>query len=248
MLVADLKSFNEAPALRGNKNTYARLLIPNMAAQLDKALYLDSDLVVERDITALWNTQLGDKMFAAVPENQKLHFISEAKNRLGIAQESSYFNAGVMLLNLKKMRDERLLEKACEYMRNNADKIVFHDQDILNAICNGDFICLPRHWNFMPDPQNFNDKEYRKSLLEEPAVIHYAGYLIAPWLFCSKAFWKERYYHYLKSTPFKDFKPEKDLRGMILYLLPHKSIPFFYRVVKYSGMRMLYDKLMKLFK
>lgn len=248
MLVADLKVFNEAPALRGNKNTYARLLIQSMAPELDKALYLDSDLVAERDITALWNTQMENKMFAAVPENQKLSFIIQAKNRLGLAPKNSYFNAGVMLLNLKKMRSERLLERVCEYMRNNADKIVFHDQDILNAVCKGDFISLPRHWNFMPDPQNYNDIEYRQSLIEEPAVIHYAGYLIAPWLFCSKAFCRERYYHYLKSTPFKDFRPAKDLRGIILYLLPHRSIPFFYRVAKYSGMRMLYDKLKQLFK
>jgi len=233
----DLSVFQNLPDLKGTRMTYLRLLIPELFPELDSAVYLDSDIIAEGDISPLWEIVPRNFSLGAVAENQKLPFIQARKAALGIAPDRKYFNAGVLWLNLKKLREIHFAEKMQNYVRENPEKIVFHDQDILNAVLKDDWFSLPRCWNCLTDPQNFDDAEYRATLTEPVRILHYAGYLMAPWLFCCKSRKRERYYHYLARTSFKGYVPPKDLRVRVLYFLPVKWIPAVYNVLKTLHLR-----------
>ena len=93
--------------------TYYRIFIANMFPQLDKALYLDSDTILLGDVSELFKMELGDNLVGAVPDGAvaavpEFRLYTEAA--LGIASER-YFNAGVLVMNLKAFRQENFYEK-----------------------------------------------------------------------------------------------------------------------------------------
>ena len=89
------------------KTTYFRLFICDMFEDIDKALYLDSDICVLNDISKLYNTEIGDNILAAAPD-QSVQLIDEFKTYvskcLGL-DYTTYFNAGILVMNFKKMRE-----------------------------------------------------------------------------------------------------------------------------------------------
>lgn len=99
---------------------------------LDKILYLDCDIIVNGRIESLWNIDLKYYTIGAVEDN--IVISSEAPRRLGYPVQSSYFNAGVMLMNLSLMRDIQFTKNAFVYIEQHLKEIVYHDQDILNVL------------------------------------------------------------------------------------------------------------------
>ena len=98
---------------------------------LDKVLYLDVDLVVLGDLRELWNKRVDDVYFAAAPDR---YVTEEHKKTLGLPESRAYFNSGVLLVNVKKWRDEGLAEQAIDVCGEIYDKIRYQDQDVLNVI------------------------------------------------------------------------------------------------------------------
>ena len=88
-------------------------LVPNMP---DKLLYLDIDMMANDDISKLYNTDITDYEYAAVVEKYGSWFVAV-----------DYINAGMLLLNMKKIRETKLLEKARNLIRSK--KMLFADQD-----------------------------------------------------------------------------------------------------------------------
>ena len=90
------------------KTTYYRLLIPNLYPQYDKAVYLDSDLTVLGDVSELYNIDVESNLVGAVPDAsvRKIKEFSEYVERVvGMNDYKNYFNAGVLVMNLKEMRN-----------------------------------------------------------------------------------------------------------------------------------------------
>ena len=90
-----------------SKSTYYRLFIPTLYPELDKALYLDSDIVVLGDISELYNVDLGENLLGAVHDQAVQNtpeFQEYVLNRIGVKNQEDYFNAGVLLMNLAKLR------------------------------------------------------------------------------------------------------------------------------------------------
>ena len=135
-----------------SRTTYYRLFIPDLFPSLDRALYLDSDLVVQGDIAQLYDTELGDHLAAAIPdtfiereESLRLY----ATNRVGLESSQEYFNAGVLLMNLRAMRDygfQKVFLSLLDAVKFN----IAQDQDYLNVICRNRTVLLGREWNTMP--------------------------------------------------------------------------------------------------
>ena len=75
---------------------------------LDRVLYLDCDTVVAQSLKHLWNVRLGDRIAGAVMEPT---IYKEVKESIGLGPEDGYFNSGVLLVNLKKWREENIQEK-----------------------------------------------------------------------------------------------------------------------------------------
>lgn len=196
----DVSKFDGFPL--GNKTgnarltyaAYLRLLIPDVLPQkLDKVIYMDCDIVVINPIYDLWNKDLTDYYLAALDDYGQ-GGISGAK-RLGIGEGYSYFNSGVMLINLKKLREMDFFEKVKEYVKTNRERIMMHDQDILNGLLYEKRMALEVRWNMMCNTGNTTDY----------AVIHYAG--MKPWFIECPHPLKNIYYEYLKQTKWVSMQP-----------------------------------------
>lgn len=127
-------------ALRGGKNeknyytpyTLLRLLLGELGMP-DKVLYLDVDIMCRTDIAELFQIDLSEYECAAVRDHMGKHFYGR-----------DYFNAGVMLFNLKKCRETGYLERATDLVKNK--KMMLNDQAALNK-CVRAKLLLPRRFN-----------------------------------------------------------------------------------------------------
>jgi len=146
----DTTSLDALPSLNGNKATYFRLFLSRvLPPEVATCLYLDTDMLCTGDISPLFETNLEGALCAAVRENAKRsrEFLAPLSPNLPrIKFNASYFNAGVLLIDLKKWREERVEEQLLHIVQNY--RLVFHDQDALNAVLKSRVKILPFEWNF----------------------------------------------------------------------------------------------------
>ena len=112
-MVPDVSTFAHLPTLPYLSSvTYARLLLPDLLPDLDRAIYVDADVVVQQDVTDLWQTELDGSPLGAVQDfgvpTVGDSYGIRAYNDLGLAASQEYFNAGVLLLDLTAWRNRRL--------------------------------------------------------------------------------------------------------------------------------------------
>ncbi len=151
-----VKRFNDKFYVRDyySKATYYRLFIPNLYPQYKKALYLDSDIVVLGDVSRLYHTPLGRNLVGAITDEAVQNFpdlCDYVVSRVGVKTSKHYFNAGVLLMNLRRLR-EIDLEKV---FLNLVDRVTFEvaqDQDYLNVICHDQVKYITACWDKMPFP------------------------------------------------------------------------------------------------
>ena len=117
--------------------------LPNTFAQYDKILYLDSDMLVYEDLTELFDTDLTDCYAAVVKDFSAM--VAKHHRKL---QMDSYFNSGMMLLNLKKMREDGITEKLFEAKKSDEHKD-FMDQDAFNVVFHEQVKYMSPYYNLM---------------------------------------------------------------------------------------------------
>lgn len=159
-----------------SKTTYYRLFIPNMFPNLDKALYLDCDIIVNGDISELYNTNLENNLVGAIPDMAVQNtpvFIEYVEKALGIKADR-YFNAGILLMNLKEMRNSDFENKFIDLL-GKYKFTVAQDQDYLNTLTKDRVVYVDYSWNVQPVPNNICPTEKRN-------LIHY-NMLWKPWIF-----------------------------------------------------------------
>lgn len=216
LLRVDRNLMHTFPIGKGTANsyvslaTYYRLFIPELLPNnIDKIIYIDCDVIVNGSLEGLWNTQVNkDTCIVALEEMKNIE--SEAVKRLGY-NNNTYFNAGVLLLFVDRLRKMNFTSKALQYINQHSNIIKFHDQDILNAL-------LYNYKEFMPLKYNVMDTFLRENIilperyrnesedLYNPIVIHYTG-PIKPWFVECNHPYKELYYHYLALTPWQNYIP-----------------------------------------
>lgn len=152
--------------------TYYRIKLPFLL-NLDKILYLDCDIIVKKSLKALYNQELGD-CYAICVEDFLSDFDFMKKHKKSLSLEK-YFNAGVLLLNLKKMRRENIEEKCFDFVKNNSSSIKYVDQCILNKIFNLKVKFVENIWNFQYN-NKINDisKKYDKCK-KDIVILHFAS-------------------------------------------------------------------------
>lgn len=142
---------------------YRLFLAKYLPSTLDKVLYMDVDVVALKSLRELWDVPLDDLFVGAIPDrNMRLSH----RRDLGLPDDYPYFNSGVLLVNLKKWRDEAILEKLLEIANEIRQAIDFPDQDVLNvyAYRNG-YKELDARWN--SHPRNYDAKT--------SGILHYMG-------------------------------------------------------------------------
>ncbi len=203
--------------------------LPDILQEYDKVIYLDSDVIVNTDLSEMYDTDING-CYAGVVED----FYSRTDNkRIGC---EVYFNSGVMLLNLKEMRDNdipRLLYKTKETCLYNK----FMDQDAFNIVFDKKVKQISPFYNYMLR----NKREigqffvlYNLPPRQKPMIIHCTG--VKPWLNKKCTYHKLWRKYYLKS-PYKKHKLEADKNALIF--LRQKIINNFFKLFGYKVSRMI---------
>lgn len=133
--------------------TFVRLLVPNLLPpDVEKAIYLDCDVAVLDDIGALWDLDISN--WALMAAQDLIGWVNDPSagianyRELGIPGNRKYFNAGVLLLNLRKWRAENIPERLLKYLRDYKDVIRASDQEALNAVLGASWCELDYRWNW----------------------------------------------------------------------------------------------------
>lgn len=164
-----LKSISDKLPLRDyySKTTYYRLFIAEMYTEYSKAIYIDSDTVVQGDISELYNTDIGDCWVGACHEQamvQTEEFGKYVEAVVGV-NRYNFFNAGLLLINCDEFRAHLVLDKFIHYL-NTYNFAVTQDEDYLNLICKDHVYWLDQRWN----TEVFGEIPYPP---EEAKMIHY---------------------------------------------------------------------------
>lgn len=148
IIVTDSSDYEYCPLHDGEHYTrsgylplFASSILPK---EISKILYLDGDIIIQCSITDIWGTDIDDYALAAVIDvDSEIH-----KKRL--KTRTTYFNSGVLLLNLEYARNHDLQSKyinRLKYLNCHRVEFVLHDQDVFNYVCDGHVVILPINYN-----------------------------------------------------------------------------------------------------
>lgn len=197
--------------------TYARLLIPDLLPEsVDKALYLDCDVIVRRCVGELYDADMTGLMGLAVPD-MGAPYVPCAYGlaywyESGRSAADFNFNAGVMMMNLQGWRQEQIGRQALEYVRSDRHQLN-QDQEALNAIAGNRIGAVDPRWNMQGE---IFDKHYAialpyprelvQQMLKDPWIIHYSTG-VKPWMYNSWHPWRGEWIKYVDQTAYKGWRP-----------------------------------------
>ena len=175
---------------------FYRLFIPSMFPNIDKAIYIDSDIVLLTDIAKLFDEDIDGYLLGAITDQVVAYnesFCYYTVNALGI-KPKEYFNSGVLVMNLSQFRNQKLEEKFIKILTTYNPPTVAPDQDYLNVLCNGKVKYLSDGWDRMPTATT--------KVSEENYLIHY-NMFDKPWKYKGVSY-EEFFWYYAKKTNFYD--------------------------------------------
>lgn len=186
-----------------------RLEIPRIVEsmpdiQSDKCIYIDCDLVVEGDISELFNEDISGYYIGGIADPMQVFkkYSKYAKN-IGIPDRKQYINSGVLLMNLKEINSAPEVRENLEQAGLN-ENLLFKDQDAINVALYGGIKLLPIKYNAFPIIVSRNEKRYyklygKKNMKEakaNPLIVHYIGFF-KPWSFTTE-YMSNRWWKYVK--------------------------------------------------
>lgn len=172
-----------------SEQTYYRLLLPELLQEWERCLYLDGDVLVRDDLAMLYSSLCDDNYLAGV-KSPGYHLNSSYKekascDKIGIESYDNYVNAGVLVFNLKKMREDKITGKLLNIIKKNLPS---QDQDALNVVCYSKIQQLPLKYNVPVLYRNQQDElkkvftsEEVEEARREPIIVHFAGGYTKPW-------------------------------------------------------------------
>ncbi|MBR3881528.1 MAG: glycosyltransferase family 8 protein [Mailhella sp.] len=197
------ESFHDAPiqTLAGSvshisRAAYYRLLLASLLPDVEKVIYLDCDLVCRGSLAPLYGLDMkGDWLRGVVDIDAETH-----RRRLGLRK---YICSGVLLVDLKAWREHSVEERCTAFLRDHADMIVLHDQDVLNVVCQEHLGYLDRIWN----AQACATRQGRLSGFNDVAkianIVHFIGGR-KPWQAGCQHPFRREYFRYLRMTPYRN--------------------------------------------
>jgi lipopolysaccharide biosynthesis glycosyltransferase len=203
------------------KETYYRLMAPEMLPDVSKAIYLDSDLVALTDVAALFDTDVDGYLLAATRDadtagqcdGYDCTVKAYLEGQVGLDDTHTYFQAGVLLLNLEEFRRRTTSDELVGLATEHTWKWL--DQDVLNHVArNGGYRAVDMRWNVLVDWEGLRRTHiigaaapevraaYEKARLD-PLIVHYAGTDDRPWV-NPKMDMAEYFWDYASRCPYHD--------------------------------------------
>ncbi len=179
----DFKDFPESGYI--TRAMWYRLKIGSLLPiEVEKCLYLDCDTIVNSDLRKLFSMQMNEKCAAASIDCVYNKFVK--KNKKYFSKNYEYFNSGVLLLNLKQWRNQKIENEILEFIKKNPHTLKLFDQTILNIILQNRVLDFGISYNFQFTPKFLGETSYwiRKKEYTEaaksPKIIHFVGEF-KPW-------------------------------------------------------------------
>lgn len=209
------------------------LILPEVV-RVDKLIYFDCDIVVNSSLKELWNTDLEDSYIAAVEDANGKKY----SRKFRLKPWTKFFNSGVMVINCKKWRENKISKQALEFAMQHTGTKLGLDQNVLNKLFEGEVKFLDLKWNLQYCPINiwatFSDSEEYKNAINNPAIIHFVGDF-KPWKIGLGCFNPKQYeyfrYHKMTLYAFNNYRMWKNfdkllfIRGIWAYI---KRYPLFF--------------------
>ncbi|GAA0377936.1 glycosyltransferase family 8 protein [Paenibacillus motobuensis] len=230
-------------ALKNNMShaAYYKLSIPELVPiKCNKVIFLDCDLIILDDIEELWKVDVSDHNLAAVLEPEFTRH-----EELKLDKNVSYFNSGVMLINLDLWRENNISEKAYKYLEGNSYNISLHDQDAFNVVLSAyPILTIPQRWNQRPKyilkdfPSiYYSEKEFTEAV-NNPAIVHFAGGNNKPWHYLCDHPNANDYVKYQKKSEWYDYVPPEQIkmnsRKIVIFGTGNACVKIFDKVKKYN--------------
>lgn len=161
--------FKRYRSLQGDRTTYGRILIPDLI-QHERVLYLDTDLIIDTDVLELSNIQIGDASIAAIGGGGMKYSLEQNFyiNKLGLSNETTSFNAGVLMINIPAWKKYAVKDKLFALADKYPDELLAADQTLLNALFAGNFFRLPAKYNVAWYAN-------KKPVMDKDAIFHFVG-------------------------------------------------------------------------
>lgn len=246
---------------RGSLSQYARLFVSSvLPAELDRVLYLDCDIIINKSISELWNLDIKGKTIAALKDA----FSKQYRKNIDLDPDDIMFNSGVMLIDLDKWRRENIESKLLEFIRKKNGKIQQGDQGALNAILSKETFCLEPRFNSVTIFYDFSYEEmmvYRKPVdfypreeielaVREPSIIHYTTSFLSkrPWYEGCEHRYVAEWFKYKDISPWSDKplwteKKKNGIKGLYVSLcnkMPRKLMIGFSGILQAYGRPLVY--------
>lgn len=176
--------------------SYYRLLAPaHLPPEVERFLYLDSDLVAEADISPLFDVDLAGGVLAAVANSCTWH------GQIGLPAGAPYFNAGVLMVDRRRWEAERVSERVLAVIAEKRESLRYWDQDAINLVFAGRWTRLDPRWNqqhyfpfIQPAALGFEPAAMKRAL-DDPFIVHFTGGS-KPWHAKDRHPFRARYRHY----------------------------------------------------
>ncbi len=178
-------------------STYARLFIPQLMPDVKRVVYLDSDTLVNGDLSPLFGQDLDGKPLALAYDCLRVEY----KKMIGLPLTTPYYNAGVMVLDCEACRRTHMTDRVLAAVHDSPARAFFADQDLIARTLGraGDVALLPPAYNFLahyamfrsrddvlkimaiPEGIWFSSADYAAAR-ERPRIYHFAGHTLGrPW-------------------------------------------------------------------
>ena len=232
-----------------NPITLSRLFLCSyLPPDIEHILYLDCDIIVNGFIGGLETVSLKENLVAAVPE---LYMPADKKALIGIEKSETYYNAGVLWVNLALWRQMGMESAFMDYYRSMNGQLLYNDQDIINHCCKGKILTLSHTYNLSTNlfyfPRYFvrklqpaydtsSAKAYSQ-ILSSPAIIHYMGDE-RPWIAGNHNKYRRQYEYYWKKSCWRD---EPLIEGQKLYMFCYHALNLITLVCPWF--RMMFSRL-----
>lgn len=205
--------------------TYFRILLPNLVLDVDKLYYIDADIVCLKDADSFFYINLEDNIIAAVPDGKKMN---DKRNKALNLGQHIYFNAGVLIIDIKKWNKNRISDKLITVINKYKKIIKYEDQDALNIV-------LSKKVRYIS--KNFNCISLKDIDVREIVLLHFANHP-KPWSrywflnIMNNKFTKQLYSEYEKLTPWKNKQLENSCSYKKIFKWIIKKILFKFNLYK----------------
>lgn len=228
-------------------STYSRLFLADILPhEVERVLYLDCDTLIMQDISALCDFPMGNNLIGGVEDTM----YSEMKTQIGLDTNDSYINAGVLLINLKGWRENKITPVFLDFISKYNGEVPHLDQGVINGIFRNHLV-LPLRYNVQSPIyaihkyerllkfyriKSFYTKEEMDQAKANPTIIHFTSFFVErPWFrFCLHPK-RNLYRDLLRETPFAGNKLQKNRYGItrMIRMLCFRYLQPMYLAFKY---------------